>query len=181
MSPIGNRLLFLEQNWQRHTIHNLASLLKPPNTKTSPSHLLQCSRFINWLHWNRLQCPHRRVITEFLKPSTTWNDSAPLAWCSELPRIKFYKQFHFLQQPVLSLRVEVYSVFQFFYSAFFTVLKKGNLEVFFLPGHGWARVMQKPILSEEKKIEEFYSSKGTAVLKLMNFITLLLAEVTGRK
>lgn len=41
--------------------------------------------------------------------------------------------------------------------------------------------MQKPILSEEKKIEEFYSSKGTAVLKLMNFITLLLAEVTGRK
>lgn len=47
MSPIRNRLLFLEQNWQRHMIHNLASLLKLPNTKTSPSHLLQCSGFIN--------------------------------------------------------------------------------------------------------------------------------------
>lgn len=33
----------------------------------------------------------------------------------------------------------------------------------------------------KKKKEEFYSSKGTAVMKLMSFMMLFLVEVTGRK
>lgn len=59
-------------------------------------------------------------------------------------------------------------------------MQKGELKAFFFLGMAELWLYRKQFYLK-KKMEEFYSSKGTAVMKLMNFMMLFLVEVTGRK
>lgn len=111
-----------------------------------------------------------------LRLSTTYNDSAPLPQHSESPVIKFTASTAACSAP--SMEKLTLIPFNRFYFAFFILkLTETKGEFTFFSGHDWCTVMQKIILSAEKKFT--YTNRCNLLIILLNFGSLL--EVIEKK
>lgn len=111
-----------------------------------------------------------------LRLSTTYNDSAPLPQHSESPVIKFTASTAACSAP--SMEKLTLIPFNRFYFAFFILkLTETKGEFTFFSGHDWRMLMQKIILSAEKKFT--YTNRCNLLIILLNFGSLL--EVIEKK